>query len=38
MALGLIPMFYYMAKGNPYFKMPPKEDRIAVLEEFSQNL
>jgi amino acid transporter len=38
MALGLIPMFYYWAKGNPYFTMPPKEDRVAVLEEFEQNL
>jgi amino acid transporter len=38
MALGLIPMFYYMAKKNPYFKMAPKEDRVAVLLEFEQNL
>jgi amino acid transporter len=38
MALGLIPMFYYWSKKNPYFKMPAKEDRIAVLEEFEQNL
>jgi amino acid transporter len=38
MALGLIPMSYYWAKGNPYFTMPPKEDRVAVLEEFEQNL
>ncbi|HEY1761437.1 MAG TPA: APC family permease [Acidimicrobiales bacterium] len=38
MGLGLIPMFYYWAKKNPYFKMPAKEDRIAVLEEFERNL
>jgi amino acid transporter len=38
MALGLIPMFYYMAKKNPYFEMPAKEDRHAVLEELEQNL
>jgi amino acid transporter len=38
MGLGLIPMFYYWAKKNPYFKMPSKEDRHAVLEEFEQNL
>src|SRR5665213_3319925 len=38
MALGLIPMFYYWSKKNPYFKMPAKEDRIAVLEEFEKNL
>ena len=31
MALGLIPMFYYWAKRNPYFDMPTKEDRVAVL-------
>ena len=38
MALGLIPMSYYWSKHNPYFDMPAKEDRIAVLEEFEQNL
>ncbi|MGC2168008.1 MAG: APC family permease [Acidimicrobiales bacterium] len=38
MGLGLIPMFYYWAKGNPYFEMPAKEDRVAVLEEFEKNL
>jgi amino acid transporter len=38
MGLGLIPMFYYWAKKNPYFKMPAKEDRTAVLEEFERNL
>jgi len=38
MVLGLIPMFYYWAKRNPYYTMPPKEDRVAVLEEFEQNL
>lgn len=34
MALGLIPMAIYWAKGNPYFDLPSKEDRHAVLEEF----
>ncbi len=41
MALGLIPMFYYWAKGNPYFKMPSKLDRHAQMieiEEMQQNL
>jgi amino acid transporter len=38
MALGLIPMAYYWSKGNPYFDMPAKEDRVAVLEEFETNL
>ena len=38
MALGLIPMFYYWSKKNPYYEMPSKEDRHAVVEEFEQNL
>jgi len=38
MALGLIPMSIYWIKGNPYFNMPSKEDRVAVLMEFEQNL
>jgi amino acid transporter len=38
MALGLIPMAFYWIKGNPYFDMPTKEDRVAVLMEFEQNL
>ena len=38
MALGLIPMAYYWIKGNPYFDLPTKEDRIAVIEEFEHNL
>jgi amino acid transporter len=38
MALGLIPMGYYWYKGNPYFDMPSKEDRHAVLQEFEVNL
>ena len=37
-ALGIIPMTYYWSKGNPYFKMPSKEDRHAVIQEFEQNL
>ena len=36
MALGLIPMGYYWAKGNPYFKMPSKLDRHAQLIELQQ--
>jgi amino acid transporter len=38
MALGLIPMAYYWLKGNPYFDLPSKEDRHAVIVEFEQNL
>jgi hypothetical protein len=38
MALGLIPMGYYWSKGNPYFNMPTREDRHAVIEEFEKNL
>jgi amino acid transporter len=38
MVLGLIPLGYYWYKGASYFKMPSKEDRHAVLEEFEQNL
>jgi amino acid transporter len=38
MALGLIPMTYYWVKGNPYFDLPTKEDRLAVIEEFEMNL
>ncbi len=38
MALGLIPMAYYWWKGAPYFELPTKEDRHAVLREFEQNL
>src|SRR5487761_2726592 len=30
MALGLIPMTYYWAKGNPYFKPVTKEERHAA--------
>ena len=39
MALGFIPIAYYwFVKRNPYFNMPAKEDRHAVLEELEQNL
>ncbi len=38
MAIGLIPMVYFWIKGSPYFEMPTKEDRHAVLQEFEQNL
>lgn len=38
MVLGLTPMFYYWSKHNPYYDMPAKEDRVAVLEEFEINL
>ena len=37
-ALGLIPMLYYWSKGHIYFKMPTKEERVAVLLEVEQNL
>ena len=37
-ALGIIPMTYYWIKGSPYFILPTKEDRHAVLMEFEQNL
>ncbi len=36
MALGLIPMTIYWLKGNPYFTVPAKEDRHAVLEEMAE--
>jgi amino acid transporter len=36
MALGLIPLFYYWKKGNPYFKMPSKLDRHAQQIELRQ--
>ncbi len=36
MALGLIPMTYYWVKGNPYFTIPDKEDRHAVMEEMEE--
>lgn len=38
MALGLIPMTYSWVKKNPYFDLPSREDRHAVLEEFERNL
>jgi hypothetical protein len=38
MVLGLIPMTYYWYKKKPYFEMPSREDRHAVLMEFEQNL
>jgi amino acid transporter len=38
MALGLLPMAYYAWKKAPYFDMPTKEDRHAILQEIQQNL
>ncbi|MEI6762793.1 MAG: APC family permease [Actinomycetes bacterium] len=38
MALGLIPMIWYWSRGHVYFKMPSKEERIAVLQEMEHNL
>ena len=41
MALGLIPLCYYWAKGNAYFKIPSRLDRHAQdleLVEMQQNL
>jgi len=37
-ALGLIPMLWYWSRGHIYFKMPTKEERIAVLHEVEGNL
>lgn len=36
MALGLIPMTYYWIKGNPYFKMPTKLERVAQIVEIEE--
>jgi amino acid transporter len=36
MALGFIPLIWYWAKGNPYFKMPDKIDRHAQLIELAE--
>ncbi|SHE54176.1 Amino acid transporter [Ferrithrix thermotolerans DSM 19514] len=33
MALGLIPMAIYWAKGRPYFNMPTQQERLAPTEE-----
>ena len=39
MGLGLIPIaWYWFFKKNPYFNMPSKEDRHAVIRELEQNL
>jgi len=38
MAIGLIPMSWYWYKKAPYFEMPAKEDRHAILLEIQQNL
>ena len=38
LALGLIPMFWYWSQGHVYFKMPTKEERLAVLHEMEHNL
>lgn len=38
MAVGLIPMSWYWLKKAPYFEMPTKEDRHAILLEIQQNL
>jgi len=37
-ALGLIPMIWYWSRGHVYFKMPTKEERLAVLHEIEHNL
>jgi amino acid transporter len=36
MALGLIPMTYYWLKGNNYFNMPTKLERVARVEEIEE--
>jgi hypothetical protein len=38
LALGLIPMIWYWSQGHLYFKMPTKEERVAVLHDFEHNL
>ena len=38
MALGLIPMIWYWSRGHVYFKMPSKEERVAVLHDLEHNL
>ena len=38
MVLGLIPMSWYWLQRAPYFDMPAKEDRHAILHEITQNL
>jgi amino acid transporter len=38
LALGLIPMIWYWSTGHLYFKMPTQAERIAVLQEFEENL
>ena len=37
-AAGFIPMFYYWSKGHIYFKLPTKEERLAVMHEIEGNL
>jgi hypothetical protein len=37
-ALGLVPMIWYWSRGHVYFKMPTKEERLAVLHEMEHNL
>ncbi len=37
-ALGFIPMIWYWSRGHAYFKIPSKEERVAVLIELEQNL
>ena len=37
-ALGFIPMLWYWSRGHAYFKIPSKEERVAVLIELEQNL
>ena len=35
MALSIIPIAIYWSKGNPYFKMPTREERIALDHEIA---
>jgi len=37
-ALGLIPMLLSWSRGHVYFKMPTKEERLAVLHDVEGNL
>jgi len=37
-ALGLIPMIWYWSRGHAYFKLPTKDERLAVAREIEMNL
>ena len=37
-ALGLIPMIWYWSRGHAYFKLPTKDERLALAREIEMNL